>query len=135
MTKEMGMHTPTTEMHGFQRVLEQEMSDLVRVLRKRDGIVIEKSADQMDSVQFASERDMAIRNVDRDSRLLRQVRAASQRIADGTFGICIECEQAISPKRLAALPWAPRCLQCQEIADQSQPASWEIGSGMLAEAR
>jgi len=36
--------------------------------QERDGIAIEKSADQMDEVQYATERDLAIRNVDRESR-------------------------------------------------------------------
>jgi DnaK suppressor protein len=89
------------------------------VLRKRDDIAIEKSADQMDEVQYASERDLAIRNVDRDSALLRDVKAALGRIHDETFGTCIECESPISPKRLAAVPWAPRCIQCQEAADRN----------------
>jgi anti-sigma B factor antagonist len=35
--------------------------------------------------------------------------AALSRIHHGSFGTCIECESAISPKRLAAVPWAPRC--------------------------
>ena len=68
------------------------------MLRKRDGIAIEKSADQMDEIQYASERDLAMRNVDRESSLLREVKAALRRIHDGSFGICIECESAISPK-------------------------------------
>jgi len=88
------------------------------VLRKRDGIAIEKSADQMDEIQYASERDLAIRNVDRESNLLRQVKAALQRIHDGSFGTCVECEWVISPKRLAAVPWASRCIECQEAADR-----------------
>ena len=37
---------------------------------------------------------------------------------NGSFGICIECESEISAKRLAAVPWAPRCIQCQEAADR-----------------
>lgn len=90
-------------------------------LRKRDGITIEKSADQMDEIQYATERDLAIRNVDRESTLLRQVKAALERFNDGTFGTCIDCESAISPKRLAAVPWATRCIQCQEVADRDGP--------------
>jgi DnaK suppressor protein len=103
---------------GFQEALETKAAELDRVLRKRDDITIEKSADQMDEIQFATERDLAIRNVDRDSALLRQVKAALARIRDGSFGTCIECESAISPKRLAAVPWAPLCIQCQEAADR-----------------
>ena len=109
-----------TEMGWAQEVLQRKEADLVHVLRKRDGIEIEKSADQMDEIQYASERDLAIRNVDRDSALLRQVKAALRRVHDGSFGMCVECESAIGPKRLAAVPWAPRCIRCQEIADPTE---------------
>jgi DnaK suppressor protein len=106
------------EMGGFQEILERKEAELVHVLRKRDGIAIEKRADQMDEIQYASERDLSIRNVDRESALLRDVKTALRRIHDGSFGTCIECESPISPKRLAAVPWAPRCIQCQDAADR-----------------
>jgi len=106
------------EIEGIRESLERKRTELVRILQMRDGIEIEKSADQMDEIQFATERDLAIRNVDRESKLLRQVSAALRRIQDGSFGICIECESQISPKRLAALPWALRCIQCESAADQ-----------------
>jgi DnaK suppressor protein len=112
------MKTEPAGMSGFQQTLEQKGAELARVLRKRDDIAIEKSADQMDEIQYASERYLAIRNVDRDSRLLRQVKAALRRIHDGIFGTCTDCESAISPKRLAAVPWAPRCIQCEDAADR-----------------
>ena len=105
------------EIEGIRESLERKRTELVRILQMRDGIEIEKSADQMDEIQFATERDLAIRNVDRESKLLRQVSAALRRIQDGSFGICIECESQISPKRLAALPWALRCIQCESAAD------------------
>ena len=72
----------------------------------------------MDEIQYASERDLAIGNVDRESTLLRSVKAALRRIHDGTFGTCIDCESEISAKRLVAVPWAPRCIGCQEAADR-----------------
>ena len=34
--------------------------------------------------------------------------------------MCLHCEEDISPKRLAAVPWTAFCIQCQEIADRSQ---------------
>jgi DnaK suppressor protein len=102
----------------FQEILERKEAELVRALQKRDGIAIEKSADQMDEIQYASERDLAILGVDRESTLLRDVKAALRRIHGGSFGTCLECESAISPKRLAAVPWASRCIQCQDAADR-----------------
>ena len=112
------MKTALRDTNGFQEILERKQTELVHVLRKRDGIAIEKSADQMDENQYASERDLAIRNVDRESTLLRQVKAALRRVHDDSFGTCIECDLAISRKRLAAVPWASRCIQCQNTADQ-----------------
>jgi DnaK suppressor protein len=114
----MAMKMAHTEMGGFQEILERRAVQLAQVLRKRDGIAIEKSADQMDEIQYASERDLAMRNVDRGSSLLRDVKASLRRIHDGSFGTCIECESVISPRRLAAVPWASRCIQCQEVADR-----------------
>jgi DnaK suppressor protein len=116
----MAMKTARSQFAGFHESLERKQAELVEVLRKRDHITIETSADQMDEIQYASERDMAIQNVDRESTLLRDVRTALRRIQDGSFGICIDCESAISPKRLAAVPWAPRCIQCQEGADRDE---------------
>ena len=114
------MRTPATEVDGLKAVLERKQSELAAILRNRDGIEIQKSADQMDEIQYASERDLAISNVDRDSSLLRQVKAALRRIYEGSFGSCVECESAIGPKRLAAVPWAARCIGCQETADRDR---------------
>jgi DnaK suppressor protein len=90
------------------------------MLRNRDGIAIEKCPDSLDEVQYATERELAIRSLDRDSNLLRNVRVALDRIEEGSFGVCLHCEEVISPKRLAAVPSTAFCIVCQEIADRSQ---------------
>jgi DnaK suppressor protein len=127
------MKMALSELAGFREILTQKEAELVQTLRRRDGIAIEKSADQMDEIQYASERYMAIRNVDRDSSLLRSVKAALRRVQDGSFGTCIDCEGTINPKRLAAMPWASRCIQCQDAADRDGQDSAEVLSEALAE--
>src|SRR6202790_2355647 len=108
-----------TELNKFKEVLETKQAELTQVLRKREGIAIEKSPDALDEVQGAAERELAIRNLDRESNLLRSVRGALGRIENGSFGVCLYCEEDISSKRLAAVPWAAFCIQCQELADRS----------------
>src|SRR5215813_6770497 len=49
-----------------------------------------------------------------DMKLLREVSDALHRIDTGHYGICLECEEPISPKRLDAVPWARYCVRCQE---------------------
>jgi DnaK suppressor protein len=122
------MKKGTTKSNGFQSILARKEAELLHAGRKREGITIEKSADQMDEIQYALERDLAIHNVEHDFALLRDIRAAHGRIRDGSYGICIQCEEAISPKRLAALPWAARCIDCQEAADRNgveDPKVWD----------
>ncbi len=109
-----------TEIKKFKKILESKQAELVRVLRNRDAIAIEKSADALDEVQHAAERELAIRNLDRESNLLRLVKLALRRIGDGSYGTCMHCDEDINPRRLAAVPWAPYCISCQEAADQNQ---------------
>jgi DnaK suppressor protein len=71
----------------------------------------------MDDIQCVAERDLAIRNIDRESHELRNVRTDLRRIDHGTFGVCQECEEITSSKGLAALPWASLCIGCQETFD------------------
>jgi len=125
------MQKASTSMSAVKEILERKANELDQVLRKRDGIAIEKSADQMDEIQYATERELAMRNVDRESHLLRQVRAALKRVHDGSFGICMVCESAISPRRLAALPWALLCIQCQEAADRDGQEAGDVSETLV----
>ena len=52
-----------TELNKYKEVLETKQAELVKVLRNRDGITIEKSPDALDEVQNAAERELAIRNL------------------------------------------------------------------------
>lgn len=108
------------EVNRFKSVLENKRAELESVVRNREAIAIEKSPDALDEVQHAAERELAIRNLDRESSLLRNVRAALRRIHDESYGVCMHCEEEISPKRLAAVPWTPYCIRCQEMADRNR---------------
>ena len=109
-----------TELNKYKALLEAKQAELAGGLRNRDGIAIEKTADALDEVQLAGERELAIRNLDRESNLLRNVRAALARMADGSYGTCLHCDEDISPKRLNAVPWTAYCIKCQEAADRHE---------------
>jgi len=109
-----------TEVERFRRILTARVAELERLTRQRDGIVVERSADQLEEIQAASERALAVCNLDREFTQLRDARAALRRIEDGSFGTCQECEGDIHPKRLAAVPWATFCIRCQEAVDRNE---------------
>jgi DnaK suppressor protein len=62
------------------------------------------------------------------------VRAALRRIDEGTFGVCVHCEEEISLKRVNAVPWTPYCITCQEQADRAQEEGSESFEEMLISA-
>jgi RNA polymerase-binding protein DksA len=43
---------------------------------------------------------------------VHQIQGALTRIAQGTYGVCVQCGADIDPKRLEALPIATRCISC-----------------------
>src|SRR5882724_11684260 len=109
-----------TELNKYKAMLEAKKAELSAGLRNREDIAIEKTPDAIDEVQLAGERELAIRNLDRESNLLRNVKGALGRIADGSYGVCLHCDEDIKPKRLDAVPWTKYCITCQEAADRHE---------------
>ena len=109
-----------TEINKYKAMLEAKQVELSAGLRNRDDIAIEKTPDAIDEVQLAGERELAIRNLDRESNLLRNVKGALVRIHDGSYGVCMHCEEDIKIKRLDAVPWTKYCIKCQEAADRHE---------------
>ncbi len=111
------------ELKKFTATLAARASELEGLIRNREAAAIETSADALDQIQHAVERELALGTLARESSGLRETRAALRRIDEGSFGICMDCEEEINLKRLAAVPWAARCIACQERADREGAAA------------
>ena len=122
------------ELNRFREILTASVADLERLARKRDGITFDRSADLLEEVQAASERALTVRNLDRGFNQLRNARAALRRIQEGSFGTCLHCDEDIHLKRLAAVPWAPFCIRCQDVADRN-PEEMQTPTSDLRESR
>jgi DnaK suppressor protein len=108
-----------SNLEVVKQVLKSKMRESAATTSLRDSIRIHRVADPVDMTQEALEREMAMDNLDRETALIRRIRAAMERIDEGSYGMCLECEEPISPKRLNAIPWAERCIICQEWADRA----------------
>lgn len=58
---------------------------------------------------------------------LKLIDAALARLDSDAYGICLDCESPIAPKRLAAIPWASRCLDCEERLASQQAHGAFVG--------
>lgn len=110
------------KLEGVRRALEAKRKELQAGSSDREEILIENAAEEFDRLQQQLNREVAIRNLDRESRLLKEVEKALDRAADGTLGICLRCEEEIPEKRLNAVPWAAYCIGCQETIDRQHAA-------------
>lgn len=113
------------QRNEFRKLLETKRKELLISTGDREEILIEHAAEEFDRLQQQLNREVAIRNLDRESTLLKSVQAALARIEDESFGICLRCDEPIPEKRLKAVPWAAYCVPCQEIIDR-QRASGEF---------
>jgi DnaK suppressor protein len=100
-----------------RQILESRLEEVACSRGLGDSIVIQQFADPVDMTQEAAERAVAVQILDRESTLVRRLRSAIDRIKGGAYGICLQCEEEIAPKRLKAVPWAELCIHCQERAD------------------
>jgi DnaK suppressor protein len=64
------------------------------------------------SSAYTKEFLYSLSNTDRE--VLQRVDEALQRIDKGAYGTCAECGEELNKKRLEAVPWASRCITCQE---------------------
>lgn len=109
----------------YRNALIARQGDLSRSLVKREAIEVRASADTFDQIQLAAERDFAVSNLDRAARSLREVHEALRRMDDGSYGVCLRCEESIPARRLEAVPWAAYCVACQEAVDQDTAGETE----------
>jgi DnaK suppressor protein len=106
-----------TNLRGCRRALEAKRGELLSGHYSTKSIAVEKVPDSMEEMSLEIERNMAVDTLNRKALLLGQVTEALERMAGGKYGVCQGCGKPISPKRLAALPWAARCIECQQAAE------------------
>jgi DnaK suppressor protein len=91
------------------------LNDLLPSYAKLEG-----QGDEVDLVNSQKEQMLNLRLNGRNMLFLKKVEKAQQKILDGTFGVCEDCGEDISQKRLIARPTATMCIGCQEEKERSE---------------
>lgn len=128
------MQLNNDQVEACRMALEAKRRDMLASQRRADDIIIERVADAIDESVLANERELAVDTLNREATLLRLVTEALKRIAAREYGVCLQCEEPISAKRLAALPWAALCLTCQEAADRENRTPGQAAKSWFSDA-
>lgn len=110
------------QLNEFRRLLKnryQTLREEIRseLLRSDDERYIELAGRVHDVEEEAVADllvDLNLAGIDRHVQEIRDIDAALIRIAERSYGICIDCEQPIGIERLKVYPTAKRCLECQD---------------------
>jgi DnaK suppressor protein len=109
--------TPT-KPNSYRTILEKKAEEVRNSMsaQKAAQLVsrLDVPSDEGDLSQQHHEEWIFLNRNTIDMKLLREISDALRRIDQGHYGICLECEEAISQKRLDAVPWARYCVGCQE---------------------
>lgn len=102
--------------------LEKKADELRKLIRggRMAIISIEPNPDPADQNQFFEARELDLENLHINTAVLHQIHGALQRLKNGTYGVCEECDGPISQRRLDALPYATRCVRCQQEVEHVQ---------------
>lgn len=121
------MKPNSTMMAQFKQQLLARRADLLEQLATlRGGLVgrAEASAEHFghaedSEAQLNSARDLEFALDEHDTAELRLLDAALERMDMGSYGLCVDCGEAIAPERLQAAPEALRCVACQQGSEQA----------------
>lgn len=106
---------PANGLQNYRKLLLAKKSELLSGFRhKLDTLVAPGNAAPEDLAPILHDQFVALQINRLDSLQLKQVDAALNRMDREGYGVCVDCDDPISYKRLDAIPWANRCIACQE---------------------
>lgn len=100
----------------LKRLLKAQLDLTVTRLQKQAEVPQGSAAsgDFLDAAQSVEHQELAWLGASRLAEQAKRLRIALLRVAEGEYGVCVECGAAIPPKRLLAVPDATTCVACQE---------------------
>jgi DnaK suppressor protein len=112
------------QLERYRRALVDRLTELYRGVHSeiRDAMIRhafeqDEPRDEVDESQRVQLRDLRVRLAEQDSLRAQLMEEALRRMARGEYGDCIDCGSAIGSHRLNLVPWAPRCIDCQQSVE------------------
>jgi DnaK suppressor protein len=108
-----------TALKEIKAKLNSERDQLVQKLNGNDLSVDDsETPDPVDLAVRNYSKNVMLAVSENESKQLALIDEALLRIADKEYGLCQNCEKVINQKRLAALPWARYCIDCQGLLER-----------------
>jgi RNA polymerase-binding transcription factor len=131
-------------MDEIRKRLELELSTTMdRIRRIGGGVVFEDFpgavsdnsplADEVDVIRVNEDREMSFATRSLLVERANKLALALERLRGGEYGVCQECDEAIAPARLRAMPEVTTCVRCQDRLERSSSRLSPVGAALGAE--
>ena len=114
------------ELTRFRGILEEKREEILRnakrTLNEDMTLDVDDLPDEMDLASSEYLQSFQFRLRGREKTFLKKIDHALAKIDGGTFGICEECGEPISMKRLEARPETTLCIRCKEDQERNEKA-------------
>jgi RNA polymerase-binding transcription factor len=101
---------------NYRKLLLAKKAELSSSLRTNlDTLTGPSGAALEDLAPVVHDQSITLRINRLDFLQLKLIEAALERIDSEEYGVCTDCGNAIASARLEAIPWAVRCIACQEL--------------------
>ena len=114
------------DLKRFRELLIEKREEILksakRTLNEDMTLDPDDLPDEMDLASSEYLQSFTFRLRGREKTFLKKIDHALGKIEEGTFGICEECEEPISIKRLEARPETTLCIRCKEDQERIEKA-------------
>lgn len=125
-------------MKTIKDMLLKRREELVLEIDRRSKatteVALQDIGDIVDSVSEERTRELDMILTDREKKKLNQIDEALDRIEDGSYGLCEECDIKIPKPRLKVMPFAKYCVECQEKMEREEKYTREEPEDALRKA-
>jgi len=101
-----------------ENILKEAKDEIAKYISGENKQLVDTANDDGDWAQVDISEDLSLQRLSTHRKLMYNIDEAIRKIAEGTYGICEECGEEISEKRLLVLPTATLCIDCQEHKEQ-----------------
>jgi DnaK suppressor protein len=116
------------EVKFFRRMLKQQLEESIQLSDITLAGLLNStvsSSDPLDRASLELERDLTLRMLDRENKLIMKIRKNLQKIEDHTFGVCEVCGEEIDIERLKLRPVTELCIDCKVYQEKLEKLTCE----------
>jgi RNA polymerase-binding protein DksA len=104
------------QQEGLRAEVQEERAKSDDERDRRSAREVQDRGDEANTDQW---REANAAMIDHHVDEISGIQAALSRVQSGTYGLCVDCGEAIGFQRLQAYPSANRCVQCQSKAESA----------------